>query len=188
MPKGIYIRQPFSETHRLNLSKAKSGKNHPMFGKKHTFFTKEKMSKSQIKHGYRNTSFYKSWQNMKSRCDNLNNSDYKNYGGRGISYSYSWKEFVNFQKDMESTYRKGLTLDRINNNKGYSKENCRWATYKEQNNNRRDNHLFSYNGISDTLTGWAKRLKINKSTLSERFYIYKWSIEKVLTTEVRHFG
>jgi hypothetical protein len=127
---------------------------------------------------------YQAWCNMKSRCDNPNYTNYQLWGGRGISYDSRWKIFENFAEDMYSTYKKGLTLDRIDNNSNYSKENCRWATRKEQNNNRRDNVLIEYKGISDTLLNWANYFKIKRSALAQRIYVYKWSIERALTQEV----
>ena len=73
---------------------------------------------------------------MKQRCDNPDNGSYQNYGGRGITYDPRWKSYENFKLDM-GRRPEGLTLDRIDNSKGYYKDNCRWATSEEQNNNRR---------------------------------------------------
>lgn len=123
---------------------------------------------------------YYSWSNMKRRCDNKNHKDYKNYGGRGISYDKSWKRFAGFYADMGDR-EKNLSLDRINNNKGYSKENCRWATRAVQNNNSRKNKLIEYNGLSLPLRSWSEKLGINRSTLAQRIYVYKWNISKCLS-------
>lgn len=87
-------------------------------------------------HGKKGTRAYAAWQRMKSRCDNPNLPNYEDYGGRGLSYDTAWVRFEAFHKDMGKC-PKGLSLDRIDNDKGYYKENCRWATRTQQNNNQR---------------------------------------------------
>lgn len=90
------------------------------------------------KHGMARTRTYKSWEAMKIRCLNKSNKDYKYYGGRGITVCKEWLIFENFYKDMGDRPQ-GKTLDRIKNDKGYFKSNCKWSTSKEQANNRRNN-------------------------------------------------
>lgn len=131
------------------------------------------------------TKFYRAWTGMKTRCSNKNRKDYKNYGGRGISICKRWYKFENFKNDMFSSYYEGLALDRIDNNKGYFKENCRWATSKEQNNNKRSNLFIEFNGKSQTLIAWANELGVKRSTLSMRYYVLKWSTEKILTYNIK---
>ncbi len=87
-------------------------------------------------HGMHKTKTYSSWVSMKSRCLNKNNSGYKKYGGAGITVCDKWMTFEGFLSDMGKR-PEGKTLDREDGKKGYSKDNCRWATYSEQNYNRR---------------------------------------------------
>mgnify|MGYP006914134274 FL=1 len=90
------------------------------------------------------TRFYRIWWGSKNRTCNPNNPDYPRYGGAGINYSESWKTFINFRDDMYETYVKHVEeygenntqIDRIDNTKGYSKDNCRWVTVRENLNNR----------------------------------------------------
>ena len=118
------------------------------------------------------TGLYGSWYAMKQRCGNPNNLSYKNYGGRGISYPKAWEFFDGFKKDMGSSYKKGLTLDRIDNNSNYSMDNCRWSTRQEQAKNKRCNIVVKYAGKERTLLDWQKylRLGISYNTLRNRFY------------------
>lgn len=124
------------------------------------------------------TKFYRVWNSMKQRCINKNDAAYKWYGKRGITVSDKWLIFSEFFKDMYPSYQQGLWLDRIDNNEGYSKENCRWATKLEQANNKRDNKRIFFNNMKKTLPEWARFLGIKRSTLAQRYYVYKWSLEK----------
>lgn len=123
-----------------------------------------------------------SWRNIKKRCLNPSYHAYERYGGRGIKLCESWLDYENFKKDMLPTYKDNLTIDRIDNNLGYSPENCRWATMKEQCNNRSDNHRFKWNGLFLTLSEWSDRLNIKRGTLATRVYTYRWSLDRVFTT------
>lgn len=116
------------------------------------------------------TGIYGSWYAMKQRCSNPNNMSYQNYGGRGISYPAQWETFNGFKADMGAGYKNGLFLERIDNNQSYSKENCKWATRKENNNNKRSNIVLEFNGQKMTIAYWAKHLGINFGTLRSRFY------------------
>jgi len=130
-------------------------------------------------HGLSNTKMYQVWKGIKQRCNNKNNKAYKNYGGRGIEMCKKWFDnFEIFYKDMEEKYKKGLTLDRIDNNKGYFKENCRWTTMEDQGNNKRNNVLITYKGETKTLKWWSIYLGINYNTLFSRITKLNWSIEK----------
>lgn len=101
---------------------------------------------NMTKHGMIKSREYKTWESMKTRCLNKNSKDYKNYGGRGIIICDRWiHSFANFFADMGDK-PEGLTLERINNNLGYSPENCKWATMKEQQKNKRNTRYVSMFG------------------------------------------
>jgi hypothetical protein len=110
------------------------------------------------KHAYYNTPTYKSWQGLKERCDRVSNPVYKNYGGRGISYDLRWKRFNAFLEDM-GLCPEGMSIDRIDNNGNYTKENCRWATYEQQANNRRSSYFVSDNGQQITFADWCRKYR-----------------------------
>mgnify|MGYP001607689769 FL=1 len=122
--------------------------------------------------------FYQIWANMKQRCLNKNMLYYWNYGGRGIKVSDEWLQFEGFKKDMYKTYKNDLTIDRIDSNGNYCKENCRWATRTEQNNNARTNKIIEYRGIKRTFSQWVALLGLKGSTIRQRYYVYKWDIDK----------
>lgn len=92
------------------------------------------------KHGLSNSTVYMAWANMKDRCYNKNHPKFKDWGGRGIRVCVRWKNsFENFYEDMGDKPSPDLSLERINNDKGYSPDNCKWATRVEQNRNKRNN-------------------------------------------------
>lgn len=125
-----------------------------------------------IKHGYTGSSIYRSWQHMKARCLNPKDDDFKHYGGRGIKVCSRWIDsFEAFLEDMGEK-PKGLTIERIDNNKGYSPENCKWATQKEQTRNTRRNRMICYKGITMCLADWADWSGIGRATLAYRLNRY----------------
>jgi hypothetical protein len=134
---------------------------------------------------------YKIWQNMKRRCDVSSVESYGRYGGRGITYDPGWKKFENFKQDMGDSYKHELTLDRIDNNDNYFKENCRWATRTQQARNTKNIEQakrYTFNGITKTIRDWSEEIGIKRSTLDMRLNVRKWSVEKSLLTPVQGGG
>ena len=119
---------------------------------------------------------------MLQRCGNPKDDAYRYYGARGIRVL--WPDFASFRADMLPSYQPGLTIDRINNDGHYCKENCRWATRKEQNNNSRNNHRLRFKDENLTLTEWATRLKMTPETLRNRLSL-GWPLSRALTESVR---
>ena len=122
------------------------------------------ISLGKTRHGKCNSRVYASWAHMKARCENKNNKDYPYYGGRGIKFCDRWRNFDNFIEDMGEPLP-AMTLDRIDSNKDYTKDNCRWASRGTQSRNTRACINLSFNGQTKTLSEWARSLKINKATL-----------------------
>ena len=146
----------------------------------------------KIKHGHAGTHkckipspTYKSWHSMINRCSNKNAPDWYRYGGKGIKVCSRWKDFRKFLLDMGERPA-NTTLDRINNTKGYYKYNCRWATRKEQAQNRSTNIYFTFRGESKTLPEWARDVGISIPTLKSRLKTFKWPLEKALLEPVRY--
>ena len=125
-----------------------------------------------------------SWKSMIGRCFNKNNPSYDNYGGRGIAICDRWLVFENFLQDMGER-PDNTSIERIKNNEGYCKDNCRWATRIEQQNNRRNNRNISYGGKTQTISEWERELGFATDTIRTRINICKWTIEKALTTPLR---
>lgn len=138
-------------------------------------------------HGMSRTRVYNLWNKMKQRCYTKTNPSYKWYGGRGISVCDEWKSsFESFYKwSAEHGYKDTLSIDRIDVNGDYCPENCRWITMKQQENNRRDNVIFEYNAQSKTKSEWADLYGLKYTTLFRRIE-RGWSIERALTTPIKH--
>lgn len=136
----------------------------------------------RTKHNGKHTRLYKIWGSMKSRCFNINIEAFCNYGGRGITVCDQWKNDFKAFYDwaMSNGYKEDLTIDRIDVNGNYEPSNCRWATYKEQNNNRRTNFYIEYHGQKKTISDWARAYNIHPDTLRKRIKKYKWNVEEAL--------
>ena len=131
-------------------------------------------------HGLRNNPLYQVWKSMIYRCENPNDMNYFRYGARGIKVCKEWKDIHIFIKDMESTYKQGLQLDRQDNNGNYCKDNCRWVSRKVNANNTRRNRFVEYNGVTKTVGEWADFTGIDYATLISR--LNNWDVERVFTT------
>jgi hypothetical protein len=127
------------------------------------------------------TSTYNIWQGMVARCRSPKSKDYARYGGRGITVCESWFSFPNFLADMGERPT-GLTLDRRDNNAGYNKENCRWATQQEQDANKRNSVHITAFGETKILAEWVRdpRCTVSKYGLASR--LKRMSPEEALTT------
>lgn len=126
------------------------------------------------------TKVYDTWANMIQRCHNKKCSGYKKYGAKGILVCPEWHTFENFYEDMGDMPSLKHTIDRIDSTKGYSPDNCRWATMKEQQNNRTNNRLITFNGKTKTLAQWSELTGICRSVISYRLK-KDWTIERALT-------
>jgi len=130
------------------------------------------------KHGYSNSRIYHTWNLMLQRCTNPNHTAYKNYGGRGIQVCEAWLKFEGFLQDMvERPY--GMTLDRINNDGNYCKENCKWSTWQEQQRNRNNNKLITINGVDKCLAEWCEIYNLPYGRTLDRIR-YGWTPEEAL--------
>jgi hypothetical protein len=124
--------------------------------------------KRSTTHGMTKTKEYKAWRSAKERCYNINNPFYKDYGARGITMCKRWRN--SFEKFYEEVgpCPIGMTLERLNNNKGYKPGNCEWETRLHQANNRRSNHFIIYGNQRLTMAQWAKKEKISYVALYHR--------------------
>lgn len=133
----------------------------------------------ESKHGMSRTNLYGLWSTLKARCLSVNDSSYKRYGAKGVTVCDKWLSFEGFFEDMGNRPTPIHTIDRIDNKKGYSKENCRWATYKEQANNRSTNRKIEAFGQIKNLGEWAEECGLSKECLKHRLDS-GWPIEKAI--------
>lgn len=139
-----------------------------------------------LTHGEIHTRLYRIWGNMVNRCTNPNNPAWKNYGGRGITVCDEWHKYENFRGWSKANgYNESLTIDRINNDDGYCPENCRWVNTRVQANNKRNNHLIEYNGITKTLAEWADAMGVPYNNLHHRIQTLGWSVDRAFTQPYR---
>lgn len=142
-------------------------------------------------HGLSKSKIYKGYHRMVSRCTNENDACFQRYGGRGITVCDEWLgddgfiNFYNWSKNNGFDDYKELSLDRIDNDKGYSPDNCRWADIVTQANNTRRNVFVTYNGETKTVSQWAKYLGIKSRTLHTRLFTLNMPIEKAFTMPIQ---
>lgn len=128
------------------------------------------------------------WKHMKERCNNVNNSRFSCYGGRGITYCPEWEDFLSFYNwAVTNGYRDDLTIDRIDVNGNYCPENCRWATVKEQNENKTTRKELTANGETHSFSEWGRILNVNYKILWAR-HKAGWPDDKVINTPCRTQG
>lgn len=152
---------------------------------------KEKLLQSSITHNMCYSKFYNIWRGIKTRCNNPNSKSYKDYGKRGIKNE--WKSFEKFKKDVYPSYLEHIKkfgedntfIERNDNNGNYNKKNCSFKTRLEQNNNKRNNHLITFKGKTQTVSQWAEELNIKRNNLYTRIFMYKWPIEKSFFTPIQ---
>lgn len=145
---------------------------------------REKLRERSITHGMAGTRIYRVYHSMWSRCYLTTDTNYIRYGAKGITVDPSWHTFEQFFADMGEPEGK-KDLDRIDNTKGYSKENCRWATREENANNKSNNVKFTFDGKTLSLKEWSKLTRIKATTLASRLYLYKWPVERAFTEKVK---
>lgn len=141
---------------------------------------REQLVERNTTHGMSEHSAFECWIGMRKRCFNVASSDYADYGGRGILPSPEWEFFATFWKDMGPTWKAGLTLDRIDVNGPYSKENCRWATRLDQANNKRNNRFLDTPNGRMTFAQAVRFYGLTKTALWHRIR-RGWSTERLFT-------
>ena len=132
-----------------------------------------------IKHGAHGTLTYARWRSMMQRCRVKSASNYKYYGALGITVCDRWLNYSNFLADMSECPDKSLTLDRLDNSKGYEPGNCKWATQSDQNKNRRHCAYITYNGETKIMADWARQYGMSPNALAQRIYM-GWELERAL--------
>lgn len=137
---------------------------------------------TKLKH----TSEYRTWASMKSRCNNKNATGYKHYGGRGIKYDPRWDIFANFIEDMGFKPSVFHSIDRIDYDGNYTKENCRWATDTEQARNKSSNNYMDYKGVRyPTISDLAEAYNLNEDRIRSRLAL-GWNINQCVERPIRY--
>lgn len=144
----------------------------------------ERVAAAQTTHGQSKTPEHRAWIAMRSRCNNPNTTKWHLYGGRGITVDPRWDDFATFLADMGPKPSKRHSVERRDGNKGYSPENCYWATPEQQNQNTTRNRFLTFEGETLTVSEWARRKGISQSALRNRI-ADDWTVEHALTIPVQ---
>lgn len=143
-----------------------------------------KRNKDNAKYHPNNKNIFGIWIGMKDRCYNPHHVKFEHYGGRGIIICDEWLEYSNFEKwAIENGFKKGLTIERLDSNGNYCPENCKWATWKEQQNNKRNNKWITYKGKTKTLSQWCEELDLNYGRTKARLNSLHWTVEEAFERE-----
>lgn len=142
------------------------------------------IDEARTKHGLTGSVEHLVWRGMRSRCNSKGDLAWRNYGGRGIKVCPEWDDFTVFLKDMGLRPSARHELDRIDNDKGYEKANCRWIIHQHNLNNKRSNRYVVYDGRRQTIAEWALELGVNYRTLNNRIN-RGWPVERALTEPVQ---
>jgi len=147
-------------------------------------YQRQRATEAKTIHGgasrYGKHRLYRRWYGMWERCNYEKHASWDYYGGQGLGVCDRWRSFSAFCDDMEASYREGLTIERLDNSKGYEKSNCIWDTPKAQARHTRRNCYFSLNGVCMTITDWSIKLGGNHSLVRHRLNM-GWPIEQALT-------
>lgn len=140
----------------------------------------KKHNEARKKH---NTKEYMAWTQMRARCFTKSRPDYDRYGGRGITVCERWNDYKNFLLDMGRAPSSRHSLDRVDTNGNYQPSNCRWATHKQQANNRRSSRFVTIGGVSHTLAEWAEIKRVKHRLITVRIW-RGWDPVEAITTPV----
>lgn len=138
----------------------------------------------RIKHGGSGVLTYARWKSMMQRCNNPQATNFKYYGALGVSVCERWRDFALFLLDMGECPSRSMTLDRLDNDKGYEPGNCRWATQAAQNANRSYCVPITHNGTTRNIADWAKEIGVTPNALAMRLRL-GWTVERALTQPLK---
>lgn len=152
-------------------------------------YNTDKIKERVTTHGMSKTRLYNVWKGMLKRCYYDNATGYEHYGEKGIRVCDEWFEFEKFREWANTNgYADDLTIDRIDNDKNYTPDNCRWVDMGAQLRNTSRNRFITFRNETHCMKEWAEKLGMNYSTLRQRLGVYGWSVERALTTPIGNNG